>query len=112
MLVAFRFLTGCTGAAPLSIGGGSITDMMAVEHRGVAMAVFAVGPLLGAIIGKFRFISHLAVGYLQKYDTNTVGILGPVAGGYLSQRAGWRWVFRVIAIAIRIALKIYYGISL
>jgi MFS family permease len=56
MLVAFRFLAGCAGAAPLSIGGGSITDMMVVEQRGVAMAIFAVGPLLGPIIGEFGFI--------------------------------------------------------
>ena len=27
MLVAFRFLAGCAGAAPLTLGGGTIADM-------------------------------------------------------------------------------------
>jgi hypothetical protein len=51
MLVAFRFLAGCAGAAPLTVGGGSIGDLMLPEKRGGAMAIFALGPLLGPVIG-------------------------------------------------------------
>jgi len=48
MLIAFRFLAGCAGAAPLTIGGGSIADLMLPEKRGAAMAIFALGPIIGA----------------------------------------------------------------
>ena len=73
MLIAFRFLAGC--AAPFTIGGGVIADLIIQEERGVAMSLFSVGPLLGPIVG-------------------------PIAGGYLAQAEGWRWVFWVIAIAV------------
>ncbi|KAL1892478.1 hypothetical protein Sste5346_006988 [Sporothrix stenoceras] len=72
-LIAFRFLSGVFGSCPLTNGGGSIADMVSQEHRGAAMASFAVGPLLGPIIG-------------------------PVAGGFLASAKGWRWVFWLIVI--------------
>jgi multidrug resistance protein len=74
-LIFFRFMAGCAGSAPLTIGGGSITDMVVQEKRGGATAVFVFGPLLGPVIG-------------------------PVAGGYLAEAKGWRWVFWIIAIAV------------
>lgn len=73
MLLAFRFLMGLAGSVPITIGSGSIADVMPVEMRGRAMAGWAMGPLLGPCIG-------------------------PVAGGYLIAAAGWRWVFWLIAI--------------
>lgn len=74
-LIAFRFLSGVFGACPLTNGAGTITDMIVQEKRGVAMAIFSIGPLLGPIIG-------------------------PVAGGFLADAEGWRWIFWVLAIAI------------
>ncbi|KAL1623596.1 hypothetical protein SLS56_008236 [Neofusicoccum ribis] len=50
MLIAFRFLAGCFGAACLTIGAGTIADVMPVEKRGAAMAIYAMGPLLGPVI--------------------------------------------------------------
>lgn len=47
MLIAFRFLAGCAGAAPLTIGGGTIVDLVAVNMRGRVMTIFSMGPLLG-----------------------------------------------------------------
>lgn len=73
MMMAFRFLMGVAGSVPITIGSGSIADMMPVEMRGRAMAAWALGPLLGPCIG-------------------------PVAGGYLIRAAGWRWVYWLIAI--------------
>ncbi|KAI9752406.1 MAG: Meiotic Sister-Chromatid recombination aldehyde dehydrogenase [Chaenotheca gracillima] len=73
MLIGFRFLEGCFGAAPLTIGGGTIADLIVQEQRGGAMAIFAMGPLLGPVIG-------------------------PVIGGYLSEAKGWRWVFWLLAL--------------
>lgn len=49
MLVAFRFLAGCAGAAPLTIGGGTIVDLVDVKMRGRVMTVFSMGPLLGYV---------------------------------------------------------------
>lgn len=42
-LIAFRFLAGCFGIAPITNGGGTIADMMPPEKRGGAMAIWAIG---------------------------------------------------------------------
>ncbi|KAF2854547.1 MFS general substrate transporter [Plenodomus tracheiphilus IPT5] len=74
MLVAFRFLAGCAGAAPLTLGGGSIADMFPPQQRAGAMAIWSSGPLLGPVIG-------------------------PICGGFLVESQSWRWVFWILAIA-------------
>ncbi|PNY28265.1 major facilitator superfamily transporter [Tolypocladium capitatum] len=73
MLIAFRFLSGLVGAGPITIGGGSIADLTTLKQRGTAMSIWSLGPLLGPSIG-------------------------PIAGGFLSQAAGWRWIFWVLVI--------------
>lgn len=75
MLIAFRFLAGTFGSCPLTIGGGSIADMVIQEKRGGVMAIWALGPLMGPVIG-------------------------PVAGGYVTQSIGWRWTFWIISIVV------------
>lgn len=75
MLIAWRFFEGVFGSAPLTIGGGTIADIIVQEKRGGIMAIWAMGPLLGPVIG-------------------------PVAGGFLSQAKGWRWVFWLLAIIV------------
>lgn len=75
MLIGFRFLAGCFGVAPVTIGGGTVADMMKPEDRGLAMSIWASGTLLGPVVG-------------------------PICGGFLSDAAGWRWIFWVLAIAI------------
>ncbi|RMZ73939.1 Major facilitator superfamily domain general substrate transporter [Pyrenophora seminiperda CCB06] len=73
MLIAFRFLAGCAGSAPLTLGGGTIADMFRPEQRAGATVVWALGPLLGPVIG-------------------------PIGGGFLVEKLVWRWVFWIIAI--------------
>ncbi|KAI1776438.1 MFS general substrate transporter [Hypoxylon cercidicola] len=73
MFLAFRFFAGAASAGPLTIGGGTIADVTPQEKRGVAMAMFVVGPLLGPTIG-------------------------PIIGGFVSQDIGWRWTFWIILI--------------
>ncbi|KAI9164004.1 Efflux pump radE [Paramyrothecium foliicola] len=73
-LVALRFFMGFAGSTPITIGSGTIADMFPVEERGKAMAIWAMGPLLGPCIG-------------------------PVAGGFVVEHIGWRWVYWIIAIA-------------
>ncbi|KAI2621772.1 MFS general substrate transporter [Hypoxylon sp. NC1633] len=72
MFLAFRFLAATASAGPLTIGGGTIADTTPQNKRGVAMAAYILGPLLGPI--------------------------GPVVGGFVSQSIGWRWTFWIILI--------------
>ncbi|KAJ3579782.1 hypothetical protein NPX13_g780 [Xylaria arbuscula] len=74
-LIVFRFFCGVCGSTSITIGGGSIADMIVQEKRGAVLAGYSVGPLLGPIIG-------------------------PIAGGFLAGAKGWRWTFWVLAIVI------------
>lgn len=66
-LIAFRFLAGLGGSAPLAVGGGVIGDLFDAEHRGQAIAIYSLAPLLGPVVG-------------------------PVAGAWVAQKSTWRWV--------------------
>ncbi|KAK6214635.1 hypothetical protein LQW54_004143 [Pestalotiopsis sp. IQ-011] len=72
-LIGLRFVAGIFGSCPLTIGGGSIADMITQEKRASAMAGFSIGPLIGPIIG-------------------------PIVGGVIQSKLGWRWVFWVLTI--------------
>ncbi|TFK26555.1 multidrug resistance protein 4 [Coprinopsis marcescibilis] len=72
-LIAFRFLSGISGSAPIACGGGSVGDLFSEKDRASAMALFSLGPLIGPVVG-------------------------PVAGGFIAQELGIRWVFIIIAI--------------
>lgn len=74
MFFAFRFITSCAGSAPLTIGGGTVLDVIPQEKR-AALAMFAVGPLLGPVIE-------------------------PVIGDFIAHGIGWRWTFYVLAIFV------------
>lgn len=50
MFLVFRFICGCAGSGPMSIGGGTIADVTSQNERGKAMALFATGPLLGPVL--------------------------------------------------------------
>ena len=43
MLIGFRFLAGTFGVSPITLGGGTIADMMPAEKRGAAMSIWAIG---------------------------------------------------------------------
>lgn len=83
-LIAFRFLSGLGGSAPLAvrcprygsyfqtylfnqIGGGVLGDCWHPEQRGKAIAVYSLAPLLGPVVG-------------------------PVAGAWIATKSTWRWV--------------------
>ena len=74
-LIVFRFLEGAVSSAPLAIGGGTISDVIAVEKRGLALSLFMLGPVLGPSIG-------------------------PALGGYITSTLGWAWIFWMLAIAV------------
>ncbi|WWC90732.1 uncharacterized protein L201_005669 [Kwoniella dendrophila CBS 6074] len=72
-LIIFRTLAGIFGSSATVNSGGTIADMFPAHQRGLAMGIFAAAPFQGPAIG-------------------------PVAGGFLSQAAGWKWVAALIAI--------------
>jgi multidrug resistance protein len=74
-LVVFRMLAGMEASSVMVLGGATVADLFVQEERGRAMAIWTFGPLLGPAIG-------------------------PVAGGYLTEAKGWRWVFWVVAIGV------------
>ena len=76
MLIVFRFFAGCVGSAPVTIGGGTIADLFPPHQRGRALSIYTLGPVAGPAIG-------------------------PIAGGFLTEGAGWRWIFWVLTIAVR-----------
>lgn len=54
-----------------------IADLFPIEQRGLANVFFLMGPLCGPV-------------------------LGPITGGFIAERAGWRWAYWVILIACSI----------
>lgn len=75
MLLAARFLSGFAGVATITIGSGTIADIMPREKRGKAVSIWSVGTILGPMVG-------------------------PIIGGYVAQVAGWRWMFWIVSIAV------------
>lgn len=73
MLIVWRFLAGCVGSAPMSIGGGTIADMFPLQQRGRALSIYILGSVSGPAVG-------------------------PIMGGFLTQYKGWRWIFWLLAI--------------
>jgi MFS family permease len=72
-LLVLRFLAGSFGSSPLTNAGGQIADIFTAAERGTAMGLFALAPFLGPTIG-------------------------PIAGGFLSESKGWRWVEGMVTI--------------
>lgn len=75
MLLASRFLSGFAGVATITVGPGTIADVMPREKRGRAVSIWAVGTILGPVVG-------------------------PIIGGYVTEVAGWRWMFWLISIVV------------
>ncbi|KAJ9285619.1 hypothetical protein DTO021C3_6873 [Paecilomyces variotii] len=73
-LIAFRFMSGIAGSAPLAIGGGVLSDCWNADQRGKAVGIYSLAPLLGPVVG-------------------------PIAGGFIAETVSWRWVFWATSIA-------------
>jgi MFS family permease len=50
-LVVFRFFTGIAASCPITLGAGTIADMIPMEKRGLAMAGWIMGPIIGPTFG-------------------------------------------------------------
>lgn len=69
-LLICRFFCGLFASAPLTLAGGTISDIWDNEERGFAIALFAAAPYGGPV-------------------------LGPIVGGFVGETVGWRWMFWV-----------------
>ncbi|KAL7627355.1 hypothetical protein AAE478_001547 [Parahypoxylon ruwenzoriense] len=84
MLIAFRFAAGVGGSGCMTLGGAIIGDIFPIEKRGVALSIWAVGPLIGPTAG-------------------------PLVGAFIAGSIGWRWAPWIVlmpsaAVAITLAL--------
>ncbi|KAJ7165627.1 MFS general substrate transporter [Mycena crocata] len=69
-LLVCRFLSGLFASAPLTLAGGTISDIWDNNERGLAIALFAAAPYGGPV-------------------------LGPIVGGFVGEKLGWRWILWV-----------------
>jgi multidrug resistance protein len=79
MLIVFRLFQGAFSSVCLTNGGGVIADTIPQQRRGFALGMFTVGILAGPVVG-------------------------PVPGSFLAAARGWRWVFWLISILVRVAI--------
>ncbi|KAI2608696.1 MFS general substrate transporter [Hypoxylon fragiforme] len=67
-LLVARTIDGIAFSAPMTLVGGTLADLWRSEERGIPMAAFSAAPFIGPAIG-------------------------PLVGGFLSDAAGWRWLY-------------------
>ncbi len=69
-LVILRFLQGIAGGGLQPVSNAILIESFPKEQRGMAMAIFGMGVVVGPI-------------------------LGPVLGGWITDNWGWRWIFYI-----------------
>ena len=74
--VTMMFVNGVFAGAVVTNGGSVIADIVRQEKRGFAIAVLMLGLFLPVV-------------------------WGPIVGTFVATSLGWRWIFRVLAIAVR-----------
>lgn len=67
-LIVCRAIDGIAFSAPMTLVGGTLADLWKNEERGVPMAAFSAAPFIGPAIG-------------------------PLAGGFINDNIGWRWLY-------------------
>ncbi|KAK2763143.1 hypothetical protein FQN54_009779 [Arachnomyces sp. PD_36] len=77
-LIVCRAIDGIAFSAPMTLVGGTLSDLWRNEERGVPMAAFSAAPFVGPAIG-------------------------PLVGGFLADATGWRWLYWIQLILSGIA---------
>ena len=77
-LLVCRAIDGIAFSAPMTLVGGTLSDLWKNEERGVPMAAFSAAPFLGPAIG-------------------------PLVGGFLADATGWRWLYWIQLILSAVA---------
>ena len=93
-LLIFRFFAGTAAAGPLTIGRSSVEDMFSTEKRDHKIR------LLGYTTNVI--LTHRDIPLVLISIVSMLGpCIGPVFGGYLVEKEGWRWAFWLLTIAVR-----------
>ncbi|KZT53725.1 MFS general substrate transporter [Calocera cornea HHB12733] len=71
-LLALRFLAGFFGSPSLATGGATLSDMFGPAHRPYAIGIWGLAAVCGPV-------------------------LGPLVGGFASEKLGWRWTIWPLA---------------
>lgn len=103
MLIVSRLFMGMASSVPVTVGGGFVSDMMKMDERGTAMTIWTVGPLLGFVTGKYHAMN--APCHYVKLSFYT----GPIFGGYMVERVGWRWTVWLEAIVVSLCSAYQVG---
>jgi multidrug resistance protein len=85
-LVFCRFFSGLFASPGLSIGNGTIADLWPAEKRGAPMAAFVTSVQIGTA-------------------------LGPVIGGFVTEKRNWRWTQWVILFCLALVTCITIPMS-
>lgn len=78
-LLLLRMVQSAGGSATIGLGYGVVGDITESSERGAYMGILGCGP-------------------------NVAPSLGPVLGGVLAQKTGWRWIFGFLAISGALSL--------
>lgn len=81
---------GLSGGAPIAIGGGSVGDLFSERDRASAMAIYNLGPLIGTS-------TDTSLSPMSDQLPLLGPAMGPIAGGFIAQTVGVKWVFIVIS---------------
>ncbi|OQV09423.1 hypothetical protein CLAIMM_13548 [Cladophialophora immunda] len=84
-LLLLRMLQSAGGSATIGLGYGVVADITESSERGSYMGILGCGP-------------------------NVAPGLGPVLGGVLAEKAGWRWIFWVLAILSTLSLVLIFAL--
>jgi MFS family permease len=76
MFLTFRFLAGCAASGPLTVGGGTIADVVPPAQRGKVMSIFFIGPLLGPVRWHI-FIWHYEANAFERSWDLSLAVLFP-----------------------------------
>lgn len=86
-LLIFRLFAGCAAAGPLAIDRSSVEDMFLYDRmdQGPRFLIFTANRTLQRQLVLLSIASMLGP------------CIGPVFGGFLVEKAGWRWTFWLVA---------------
>ncbi|KAE9964378.1 hypothetical protein EG328_010498 [Venturia inaequalis] len=73
-LIIMRFLAGIGGSAAMAIAPAIVADLYPIERRSFAMGIVLLIQTLSPAVG-------------------------PICGGFIAQRLGWRWAYWILIIA-------------
>lgn len=99
-LLVLRFFASAFGSSSMTNTGGVIADMFSKAERGLVTAMFVTTPFLGPALGRWwmPFLHAAIFCPCSPADPYQLFCSGPIAGGFLGETQGWRWILGLIAI--------------